>query len=361
LISFIDYSSNRIFVFDTTGNEIAHLNSNDSEFYQYARNNFERQIITDLKNQGVLKVIYVNQFVNSKRKNTLSIVASLPKITVDIAGNDTSIGYYNKPVIITKAFNGSTLFIDTLNIQVENDFVLSHQGYKEVSNDEFYALKVKKGFPAVGTQFVASDSNKNPFSSFFYKNVPLLKLFNKEGNVPVGYLGRLPEMYQKRQLGYFYFDSEYEANDSFLYVYSEFSGEVQLFRLSDLKKGNLKYQVKQVFPNKDRMLPVLNPDSFSNKLNYMLAYKAPLLSSVIHRIVVTNSGVKVLIFDKSTHRLLVKEYNTDMSILRRTTQKNISNFAIKYLTVVPKRDDKAYQLFGIEENDGKYYMCWSTL
>lgn len=354
-VYFVDYGTENVYIYARNGAFISSLYPVDSEYYSFAKNDEEKNEITNLRKEGIARVIYLNIRPDSGK---VLISSSLPKIniTYNESKTDTNVGYFNMATLVSKSFDNKILKIDTFNVPLVDKpgFVIDHYMYRAVDNNNMYALSLRKGWPAVGTLDRPQDSLSNPFLTPFYEDVPVIRLYDN-GHRLLGEFGRLAKIYREKQLGYHFRNVNVASSLNNLYIVDQTAGELQVVTLKDVRVGLNRFKTYQLFPDKEKGMANAKPDTFSNKLQYIRSFKGYLFKKYIMDINSFDDRLYIVYIDKEEKKLVVQVFNEGGDSILNSQDYSLQDAnAIKAVSII--KDNTGLKLLGIEQIDKKKYV-----
>lgn len=191
-----------------------------------------------LKNYGVLHSMFFNPSIVD---NHLLVNASLPNLFWEDRENE-EIGYKNKASFLFKDIENGNL-VNHYQIKdkyAKGDLIFNHTSAVFDKQQTQFLVPIEKGWPVIGTTSSPDTvSHLNLNKSAFYKNAPMLSIFDTTGTL-IRVLGKLPELYQKLHLGYSLFNPRVKANENAIWIGDGYSGQLTKFEREN-------YQGKIVF------------------------------------------------------------------------------------------------------------------
>jgi len=233
----------------------------------------------------------------------LYIMASLPKLIIEVNDSSAGLGYYNAPVCLIKNHEGMLMkqdfWGDDNKIDVKDKgYTFLHSSGNYFSEDDLFVFPLQKGWPTVGTS-ASPDNDNTPFSEEFYNQSNTL-LFYHANNETLNITAPLNSLYKEYKLGYYYCNTLVKKCSHRYYWVDKKIGNI--YQLStDLKTSTL---VCDLF----NMDAILQPLPYSETLSYMDSYGTYFNKTVVDFEIFENDVCKAIIYD-GTHYYLYQVKN----------------------------------------------------
>lgn len=219
-----------ISVFNINGVLQQRLVASDAEYDYFYKGELSPQLYKKMK--GIItKVIYNS--IENLTDTSITISASLPRLTIDIVKDDTTIGYYNEYCAVEKSLVGNNVKIHHIfglpESIVKRGFATSF-GKVAITKSTIYYPMIK-GWPVKGTQEIDTNNllaKYNPFVDSFYADAPLFFAFDRKhnkGNV----VGSLPPVFRDNKLGYFTYNPKWAFSKNNVFFYDGYSPYVYVY------------------------------------------------------------------------------------------------------------------------------------
>ncbi len=233
-----DYLLEDIYLYNRGGVLKDVIRPSESEYEVFSKSQVPDDVYSYLR-PNILKVIYLKCL--SLSDTDVSLIASLPKISLQSEGLDTTIDYHNEICIVAKKFDGKNIEVKVLPFSSELEskgFFSSHAEGVLLDNRNFI-MPIYKGWPLKGTEDFDSTCLKEGYNIFldsFYSYTPGFVVVDLEkGNLNIG--GSIGTIAMKYKTGYFLYSPKFCSDENYIYYSNGCDGFVYC-----LKKNSLKIQ-----------------------------------------------------------------------------------------------------------------------
>ena len=298
-----NFINNSFFLFSLKGREWNApivLSPTPNEEKMYIDSNINSFIYQYCKENNILVSMYLAaNFCDT----ALYVMASLPKLVMEIKDSVADLGYYNAPVCLIKNYAGILVNYDffgdgnKINVTSEGYTFLHSQGVY-FSEDSLFVFPLQKGWPAVGTS-ASPESDNTPFSEEFYDQANTLLFYCTKTGIST-LTAPLDLLYKDYKLGYYYCSPLIKKY-------------AQHYYWTDRKTGKI-CQLSNDFKTSTFVCDLLNIDTilqqqtFSETLAYMDSYIPYFNKTVVDFAVFENNECKAIICD-GTNYYLYQEKN----------------------------------------------------
>lgn len=291
--SLMDNLTNYIYVFDLNTGKLLSVLFPDSG---------EQKMFIDVP-EGLYQWLKRNNVVNSMYfshdfcdDTTLVIAASLPRVTMDVTGNDTNLRYYNAAVLIKKNILNNNL-ISVASFQSLPDTIrgrFSHTGASFVQGGGLVFLPFDKGWPS-GSQLLDENTprDENPFTDEFYqRNVYQFAVYTFDGKF-VGLWGRLGDRFERLRLGYYPRGGLVRFGDGRYYLSDHYSGKIYCYNQDAALDDSIT-----VFDDPPLAIPAI--DRSQDPERYLIeAFKQNFRARIVDFLVTQDFCYALLLFDEN--------------------------------------------------------------
>jgi hypothetical protein len=265
----LDEIFSTIYKINLNGEVISEIRVSELEFEKFVSNNVPKDIFYYLKSNNILNVIYLN--LTETFNNKINIISSLPVVTLDINGTDSSIDYSNEMAIVSKSL-GKDKSIEINKIVFPQEYsdlgYNTKHSYLKINNNKQYVLPLYKGWPVIGSSDYDSLNikfNGNPFSNEFYNETSTFYLIN--GNDYNKY-GQLSEFSKQNKLGYYLNKPAFDIDSDFVYFNDGVDNVIYEYSINTAKIIN-KYTLPIKSINKVELKYIRTfDDSFVHRIDY---------------------------------------------------------------------------------------------
>lgn len=292
-ISLMDNLTNYVYVFDlTTGRLLNVLFPDSSEEKLFI--NVPAAAYQFLKQNNVINSMYFSHgFCDD---TTLIIAASLPRIVMEVTGEDTNFGVHNAPVLIRKnilnnrpiGYAGFKSLPDT----TRGEF--SHKGASFEPRSNLVFVPFRKGWPS-GSQLLSDITPRedNPFTDEFYQRaVYQFAAYTLDGEF-VGFWGRLGDRFEKLRLGYYAGGGLVRFRDGKYYLSDQHSGRIYSYNPDATLSDSIT-----LFDDPPLVIPTI--DRSQEPVRYLVeAFKQNFRARIVDFLVTQDLCYALLLFDES--------------------------------------------------------------
>ncbi len=219
-----------IYIFDlVTGRLINVLYPDSTEERLFL--NLPGEIRLMLKQMNLINAMYFNhQFSDD---TTLWIAASLPEMVIEAIGEDTTVSYYNKPVIVRKSiFSNEPLNCFSLG-KLPDNFRggFDHTSASLIPDEGLIFTPFRKGWP-YGSEMLNEEMTppeENPFTDEFYQHdVYQFVVFDTTGSF-MRFFGTLGKLFERLKLGYVVSDGFVKFENKCFLTTDRYSGKIYIY------------------------------------------------------------------------------------------------------------------------------------
>ncbi|MDR0969917.1 MAG: hypothetical protein LBM67_05220 [Lentimicrobiaceae bacterium] len=240
--------------------------------------------------------VLASMYLNASFTDTnLYVIASLPKLMIEIVDSVPSVAYYNMPIYFIKDTQGKNIYYNTFDdIELDGNYVFSHSEGSFFEEDTLFAFKLQKGWPAVGTEALPQEEKENPFLQEFYHEVFSL-LFYNANTKSYTLTAPLDPLYETYKLGYYTSSPFVKSCHRDYYWVDTFIGKV--YRLSnDLTESTLICD----FFSMDTLMQQM---PYSENLTYLDSYRKFFNKKIVDFEISDNDHCYAIVFDEKNHYL----------------------------------------------------------
>jgi hypothetical protein len=180
------------------------LYPSENEEKMFIDSNIDPMIYQYCKDINILVSMYLNANFYDKG---VYIMASLPKLVLEITDSEEEVSYYNTPVCLLKNYKGEAItyvnFYEDLIDVAKGEYTFLHSDGFFFADSQLFVFPLQKGWPVIGTSALPDSNNNNPFLNEFYDDANTLLIYNTVNDKLV-FTAPLDSLYNTYKLGYYY-------------------------------------------------------------------------------------------------------------------------------------------------------------
>jgi hypothetical protein len=252
--------------------------------------------------------VFVSMYLNASfTQSNVYIMVSLPEVTRG-EENPSEFEYYNKPLCLIKNEDGKLVHsYDLSNIGepeklTKEGYIVSHYGAFYFEEDNLFVLKIHKGWPVSGTNYLPQkdDTIRNPFLPEFYNQKSTLMFYNYSTH-SYTLTAPLDSLYEKYKLGYYFSSPKVKKYNNAYYIVDRHIGKIKCLS-KDLSSATVIFDLFKIDTSIKQM-------QLSEDLGYLDSYNSFFSRRVEDFLIYDDNNCYAIISDSAHHYLLEAKRN----------------------------------------------------